>query len=47
MRDPEQIEMFWKHIDTVKKLASVNHLTRLVDLFIEEKATFSIYQTTG
>ena len=38
MREPEQREMFWKHIETVKKLASLKHLTRLLDLYQEEKA---------
>ena len=34
-RDPEQVEMFWRHIETLRKLADVKQLTKLIDCYQE------------
>lgn len=43
MRDPEKLEMYWQFVKTVKKLAGIKNLTRLVDFYREEKAIQSVY----
>ena len=34
-RDPEQVEMFWRHIETLRKLAGIKQLAKLVDCYQE------------
>ena len=43
MRDPEQLETYWQHVNTVKKLAGIKNLAKLLDLFQERLVIQSVY----